>query len=74
MSSLTLAIPDDLRVRMKRFPEINWSEVARQAIFEKTQVLERMQGLLSHSMVSEAEALDYGRTIKRRVLKKHRTG
>ncbi|MBI2105116.1 MAG: hypothetical protein HYT90_06050 [Candidatus Omnitrophica bacterium] len=74
MSSLTLAIPDDLRARMKRFPEINWSEVARQAIFEKTQVLERMQGLLSHSMVSESEALDYGRAIKRRVLKKHRAG
>ena len=72
MSSLTLAIPDDLRAKMKRFPEINWSEVARQAILEKTRVLERMQGLLSHSMLSDTDALDYGRTIKQRVLKKHR--
>ena len=47
MSSLTLAIPDDLRAKMKRFPEINWSEVARQAIAEKTRVLEQMQHLIS---------------------------
>ncbi len=72
MANLTLAIPDDLKLKMNRFPEINWSEVARQAIVEKTQVLERMQLLLSKSTLTEDETVAIGRDIKRRVARKHR--
>ena len=72
MSSLTLAIPDDLKAKMKHFPEINWSEVARQAIAEKTRILEQMQRLVAKSTLSEADTLAMGRAIKRRVWQKHR--
>ena len=72
MSSLTLAIPDDLKAKMRRFPEINWSEVARQAIAEKTRMLERMQQLFSKSTITDREAFAMGREIKRRVWQKHR--
>ncbi|WP_337288202.1 hypothetical protein [Candidatus Methylomirabilis sp.] len=34
MANLTLAIPADLKAEMKKCAEINWSEVARQAITE----------------------------------------
>lgn len=71
MSSLTLAIPQDLRNKMKQFPEINWSEVARQAIAEKMRTLEQMQQLLSQSRLTESETLELGRQIKRRVSQKH---
>ncbi len=71
MSSLTLAIPQDLRSKMKRFPEINWSEVARQAIATKMRVLEQMQRLLNRSELTEADAVEIGREIKRRVAQKH---
>ena len=73
MANLTLAIPADLKAKMGRFPEINWSEVARQAIAEKTQILEKMQRLLSKSNLTERETLTVGRQIKRRVLRKHRS-
>ena len=72
MSSLTLAIPDDLKAKMKHFPEINWSEVARQAIAERTRILEQMQRLVAKSALSEDETLAVGRDIKRRVWQKHR--
>ena len=72
MANLTLAISNELKVKMRRFPEINWSEVARQAIVEKTQVLEKMQRLLSKSTLTEEETIALGRQIKRRVLRKHR--
>ena len=72
MSSLTLAIPDDLKAKMKRFPEINWSEVARQAIAEKTRVLVQMQQFVSKSALTEGDAVALGRDIKRRVWQKHR--
>jgi len=71
MTNLTLSIPDDLKAKMGRFPEINWSEVARQAIIEKTRLLEQMQHLLSHSKLTEQDALKIGREIKRRMWKKH---
>ena len=71
MSSLTLAIPDDLRAKMKRFPEINWSEVARQAIAEKTRLLGQLQHLTSKSALTERAALALGQDIKRRVWRRH---
>lgn len=71
MANLTLAIPDELKVKMNRFPEINWSEVARQAIAQKTQTLDHMQRLLGKSSLKEEETLALGREIKRRVLKGH---
>ena len=72
MSNMTLAIPDDLKAKMSRFPEINWSEVARQAIVGKMQILDQMQRLLSSSSLVREDAVHYGREIKRRVSKKHR--
>jgi hypothetical protein len=35
MPSITVNADDDLKDRMERHPEINWSEVTRQAIQEK---------------------------------------
>ena len=74
MSSLTLAIPTELREKMNRFPEINWSEVARQAIFQKTRQLDQLNQLLSKSTLTEQETVEIGRQIKRRVWKRHRHG
>ena len=71
MANLTLAIPQELKVKMNRFPEINWSEVARQAIAEKTRLLDRMQHLLTHSTLTSADALTVGQRIKRGVAAKH---
>lgn len=72
MANVTVTIPAELKAKMRKFPEINWSEVARQAIADKTRTLERMQQLLAKSVLTETEALAVGRQIKRRVLKKHR--
>jgi len=72
MANLTLAIPADLKAEMKKFAEINWSEVARQAIVEKIQTLEAMDRLLTKSTLTERQANEVGRQIRRRVWKKHR--
>ncbi len=71
MASMTLAIPADLRAKMKLFPEINWSEVARQAILLKTRQLEQLNRLLSKSTLTEQDTIDIGRQIKQRVWKRH---
>ena len=69
---MTLAIPADLKEKMDPFKEINWSEVARQAIRQKALILEKMNKLFSKSALDERDIEKYGRMIKKSVLKKHK--
>lgn len=72
MPSLTLAIPGDLKEKMKQHPEINWSEVARQAITEKAALLDKMNRILSANPLSRKEASMLESEIKKRVWKKQK--
>lgn len=72
MPNMTLSIPADLKLRMDHFKEINWSEVARQAIREKTALLDRMNHLMASSSLKEPETIYEGRKINRKVSKKHK--
>ncbi|OGX35426.1 MAG: hypothetical protein A3C36_01655 [Omnitrophica WOR_2 bacterium RIFCSPHIGHO2_02_FULL_52_10] len=74
MPNMTLAIPEDLKDKMDRFKEINWSEVARQAIREKTQLLERMNQMLAGSALNDASIKASAARIKKNVSKKHKMG
>lgn len=73
MPNMTLAIPADLKKKMDHFKEINWSEVARQAILQKTTLLEKMNNLFSKSKLTEQEIDRYAIALKKKILGKHRT-
>ena len=47
MTSVTVSIPEDIRRKMKEFPEINWSGVVRKIIENKVNELSWKQKLLS---------------------------
>ncbi len=70
MANMTLSVPEDLRDFMKRHPEINWSEVARQAFKEKASALEILDKLALKSKLSEKDALEIGRKIKKSMWKR----
>jgi hypothetical protein len=72
MTNMTLAIPEDLYKIMKKHKEIKWTEVARQAIWERARKLELMDQLLSKSELTEKDAIEIGRKIKHEIAKKHR--
>ena len=72
MPNITLAIPVELKEKMDQFKEINWSEVARQAIWEKTVMLEKMNRLLSKSELSVSDIEERAREIKKSVARKHK--
>ncbi|WP_181692484.1 hypothetical protein [Natronomonas sp. LN261] len=55
MPTITVNVDDDLKKRMERHPEINWSEVTRQAIQEKIGTLEVMDELTSESELTESD-------------------
>jgi hypothetical protein len=53
--TITVNIDDDLKERMENHSEINWSEVTRQAIQEKIEVLEVMDELAGESDLTESD-------------------
>jgi len=63
LANVTLAVSEELRRIMKSHPEIKWSEVARQAIWEYAKKLEMMDEVTRKSKLTERDALEIGRTI-----------
>ncbi|EMA64943.1 hypothetical protein [Halorubrum kocurii] len=63
MPSITVNVDDDLKDQMERHPEINWSEVTRQAIQEKIEALEVMDELTSGSELTESDVADIAEKI-----------
>jgi len=66
---MTLAIPEELHKIIKKHKEIKWTEIARQAI--QARKLQLMDNILSKSELTEKDALEIGRKIKREIAKKH---
>lgn len=71
MTNVTLAVSEDLHMIMRKHKDIKWSEVARQAMWEKAKKLELMDKLLAKSELTENDALATGRKIKHGIAKKH---
>ena len=65
MVSITLSVPEEMKSEMDNHPELNWSEVARQAIREKLKILAKMDKLLADSTLTEEEAISLGRQVKK---------
>ena len=58
MPTITVSVDDDLKERMDNHPEINWSEVTRQAIEEKIDTLDVMAELTSDSELTEEDVAE----------------
>lgn len=72
MVNVTLSVPEELKKRMEQFPEINWSEVARQAIKEKAVQLAVLKSIASKSKLTEKDALELGRKVNKGLAKRYR--
>lgn len=55
MPTITVNVDDALKEQMKKHPEINWSEVTRQAIRERIEKLELIDELTAESELTEAD-------------------
>jgi hypothetical protein len=54
---------------MEKFPEMNWSEIARQAFAQKIEDLEFLRKFKEKSKLTEAEALDLGKELNKKLAK-----
>jgi hypothetical protein len=71
MVTMTLAVPKELKERMDTFPEINWSEVARQAFRRKVEDLEILRKFTRESTLTEKEALELGAELSKKLAKRY---
>lgn len=71
MPTITLAIPEELNHIVKTHNEINWSEIARRAMWIEAQKLELMNKLASKSRLTEKDIQELDHAIKRSVTKSY---
>tara|TARA_Y100000031_G_C7983162_1_gene275690 strand:+ start:116 stop:355 length:240 start_codon:yes stop_codon:yes gene_type:complete len=65
MTTITLSIPPELKKDMDDSKWVNWSEIAREAIKEKVSQLKLLKSLTSKSKLTEKDALDLGKKVKK---------
>lgn len=73
MVNLTLSIPNELKKSMEDFPEINWSEVARDSIRKKIAQLNFLKSFRIDSEISPEDALKLGREVSELLLKNYKS-
>ena len=69
---MTLAVPLELKHKMETFPEMNWSEVARQAFMQRIKDLEFLKKFKSDSTLTEEDALRLGRELNKNLAKRYK--
>ena len=72
MTTMTLAVPLELKNKMETFPEMNWSEVARQAFMQRIKDLEFLKKFKSDSTLTEKDALRLGRELNKNLAKRYK--
>lgn len=72
MVSVTLSVPEEIKHKMEKFPEMNWSEVARQAFMQKIKDLEFLKKFTSDSTLTEDDALKLGRELNKNLAKRYK--
>ena len=72
MTTMTLAVPSELKDKMEKFPEMNWSEVARQAFMQKIEDMEFLRRFKEKSKLTESDSLRLSKQVSREVSNKLR--
>ena len=72
MPTITLSVPEELKHEMDETKEINWSEVAREAIKTKVSQLKILKSITAKSQLTEKDALELGRKINESLHKRYK--
>ena len=73
MVNVTLSVPEKLHKLMKSHPEIKWSEVARQAMWQYAEKLDVLDNIAKKSKLTEKSALQIDRSVKKGLAERYKT-
>jgi hypothetical protein len=63
---MTFAVPEELHREIRRHKDVRWAEIARRALAREVNRLHIYDRLLASSKLTEADAVEIGRAIRRR--------
>lgn len=75
--TVTLSVPEKLKHEMESFKEINWSEIMRSLLAEKTRrlaLLKKLDELTAESSLTEEDVVSLSEKIKKGIAKRHGLG
>jgi len=71
MADISVSIPDDLKEEMRKFPEINWSEVALISIRQKIADLKFLKAFTNESEITFEDAETLGKELSKNLNKNY---
>ncbi len=71
MVNVTISVPTELKALLDRHPEMNWSEVARQAWKNKAEKLDLLEKLTASSTATDKDVEELALLIKKGIAKRH---
>ena len=75
MASVTLAIDEEVKERLSKFLYINLSELAREEVVKKEEMLRKVkefEEIISKSKLTEEDALRLGRKVSEALAKRYK--
>lgn len=66
MPNMTFALPEELHREIRKHKDVRWAEIARRALAREVNRLNIYDRLLAQSQLTEADAVELGRAIRRR--------
>lgn len=70
MVNITLSVPEDLKKEMEKFPEMNWSVIARAAIKQRVIMLNKFKEFTKDSTLTQEDAIRLGREVNKAIAKR----
>ena len=71
MVNITLAIPENLKEKLQRHKEVNWSAVTRRALEEYLKKIEIIEAIAQKSKLTQKDADDIAKKIKKEMARHH---
>ncbi len=74
MATATLTIPDEVKAELKQFSWVNWSEVVKEELIEKSErdeKFKRFDKLLKDSRLTDELVFRLADELKKKVAKRH---
>lgn len=73
MPTISVSVDENIKKRMSKLDEVNWSAVARKAFEDKIKEIELMKKIANKSKLTEKDAKEISDKMNREISKKFRS-
>jgi hypothetical protein len=71
MANITLTIPEDLQIELRKHDEVNWSGVIRKALQEHLRKLRIADAIANKSKLTQKDVEELSKLVKKGIAKNH---